>query len=304
MVSLVAGVLALTAGCGGGRSGDRVTTTTIGAPRGAAASTSSSTPTTTAPGGRCRTADLTLGAGIGSGALGRIVTDYYFANVGKTSCALTGYPGFAVLDAAGNVVQRPAVRAAGPGTTQAQPVRTVTLGPGQLALFVVADVDNVPNPDCPQQFPEGTTLQVYPPGETTPIRKAWSGGICDLEVGPVQSYGSATDTTGVIADCSLTATMKPTAIGIACGDGGIGLRDLSWTSWTSTRATAAGTLYENDCRPDCAGGTFHDYPATITLSDVVGSTVGRLFSHMHVVYTGAGPQGQTSDDFDVPLVPA
>lgn len=294
------------AACGGGPNGPaagRGPTTTAGI-----SGATSSTATTTVAEGRCRTTALTLGAGIGTGALGRIITHYYFANVGNTACTLTGYPGFAVLDASGNVVQHPAARTPGPGTTQNEPVRTVELGPGQLALFVVANVDDVPNPDCPQQFP-GTTLQVYPPGETTPIRQPWDGGLCDLEVGPVQPYDSPTDTTGVVAQCNLaapqgtTSTMEPPAIVLACGDGNAGVKDMSWSSWSSTSATGTGDVYLNDCSPNCAGGTFHDYPATITLSDVVGSQAGRLFSHMHVVYTGAGPRGHATDDFEVPVPP-
>lgn len=296
----------LTAACGGGPNrpaAERGATTTAGAP-GATSPASS----TTAAVGPCRTPALTLGAGIGTGALGRIVTDYYFANVGRAACTLIGYPGFAVLDASGTVVQHPAARTPGPGTTQDVPVRTVELGPGQLALFVVANVDNTPNPDCPEQFP-GTTLQVYPPGETTPIRRPWDGGLCDLEVGPVQPYSSPTDTTGVLAECTqappqgTTASMEPPSIVLACGDGNAGVKDMSWSSWTATSATGTGDVYLNDCTPNCAGGTFHDYPATITLSDVVGGPAGRLFSNMHAVYSGAGPQGHSTDDFEVPVVP-
>lgn len=127
--------------------------------------------------------DLTRATWVGLG--GHALTTYYLTNTGTAACTLTGYPGVAILDASGSIVQRPAVREPGPGTTQQVPVRTVRLRPGGQARFLVSSVDTVPNPDCPASF-TGTRLQVYPPNQTTAIYLPGTYHFCDLAVGPVQ----------------------------------------------------------------------------------------------------------------------
>jgi hypothetical protein len=94
--------------------------------------------------------------------------------------------------------------------------------------------------------------------------------------------------------------VEPTLITVACGDGGIGVEKLVWTSWTQATATGNGEVWENDCMPDCASGTTHTYPA---LSEVKTTTSGRLFTQLAIVYRGAGPNGHTSDQFSLPLPP-
>jgi len=131
-----------------------------------------------------------LSSGQGTGAAGTSYTPFYLTNVGQAPCTLTGYPGFSVLDSQGRIVQKPAVQKAGPGRSQPVAVTTVTLRPGQMAMFLVASIDTVPNPDCPTTF-SGTTVQVYPPNQTAPILKAMSMSICDLTVGPVQPYSAS-----------------------------------------------------------------------------------------------------------------
>ena len=43
---------------------------------------------------------------------------------------------------------------------------------------------------------------------------------------------------------------------------------LTWSTWGPTTATATGTLLVNGCQPNCASGTFHPSPATLTLGGV------------------------------------
>lgn len=122
---------------------------------------------------------LTTGA-----AAGNYIMVFEFTNIGSTPCSVTGYPGVSVLDAKGRIVQHPASRSPGPGTSQILPVTTVTLTNGGHAQFLLASVDTVPNPDCASQY-QGTTLRVYPPGSTVAIEEPFAMGFCDLAVGPV-----------------------------------------------------------------------------------------------------------------------
>jgi hypothetical protein len=158
------------------------TTTTPPAP----STTGTQPQSTAATVGECTTAQLSLAAAGGLGAGGESYATYEFTNDGPTKCTMTGYPGFAVLDARGRVVQKPAVREPAPGTSSPVAIRVVTLAVGQKAKFVVASVDNTPNPDCPALY-RGRTLQVYPPNQTAAIRRPYNGRFCDLGVGPVQA---------------------------------------------------------------------------------------------------------------------
>ncbi len=116
---------------------------------------------------------------------------------------------------------------------------------------------------------------------------------------------------GVVANCTAPApdnyktSVKPTSLVVACADNGIGVEDLSWASWTTTEATGTGSVWENDCAPNCAGGTIHHYPASVMLTDVKTTVSGPVFSQLNVKYQPIGPQGKTSDAFtlEVPLGP-
>jgi len=70
---------------------------------------------------------------------GHNLIDYAFRNNSSSPCTLTGYPGFELLDKAGNV--RPRARAINsrrlPGDETREPPQPVTLEPGQEAGFRV-----------------------------------------------------------------------------------------------------------------------------------------------------------------------
>jgi hypothetical protein len=94
-------------------------------------------------------------------------------------------------------------------------------------------------------------------------------------VTPVPS--SSVDTSiEVYADCT-SPSFEPTGIRVTCADAGWVLEDLVWTSWTSTRATATGTLVYNDCTPSCVAGHFHKVPGTqVLLTDPRRAVSGQL----------------------------
>jgi len=106
---------------------------------------------------------------------------------------------------------------------------------------------------------------------------------------------------GVLANCTApppqSLQVEPSSITVACADAGIGAKDLVWSSWTATTATAGGEVWENDCTPTCAGGTIKLYPASITLSSVQATRDGPAFTAMTATYSGAEPNGHPTDTF-------
>jgi len=57
--------------------------------------------------------------------------------------------------------------------------------------------------------------------------------------------------------------------GISFGtDGTHVIRRLTWRSWQPLAAWGAGRFYIDNCVPDCAGGTDHEYRVTMLLYDV------------------------------------
>jgi hypothetical protein len=147
---------------------------------------STASPATAAGVSVCASDALFLTALRGAGAGGHSLDPYEFTNNSNQPCTLTGYPGVSVINAQGQVVQHPAIEVPGPGTTTPYPVRTITLSSGGHADFMLSSVDTTPNPDCVTAY-HGSTLRVYPPGNTVPIELPFAGSFCDLTVGPVHS---------------------------------------------------------------------------------------------------------------------
>jgi hypothetical protein len=71
----------------------------------------------------------------------------------------------------------------------------------------------------------------------------------------------------------------PGGITIACGDGGVNVTNIDWTSWSQTSATGSGDLQVNTCTPDCASGAIDSYPGSrVALTQPVTSGGVRTFS--------------------------
>ncbi len=87
---------------------------------------------------------------------------------------------------------------------------------------------------------------------------------------------------------------KPKRITIACGDAGIWLSKLKWSSWSGSNAKGAGTYNQNDCTPDCASGKIMTYPVDVTLSkpkSCPGQTQ-LAFKRAALTFTGTPPPGR------------
>jgi hypothetical protein len=108
---------------------------------------------------------------------------------------------------------------------------------------------------------------------------------------------------GVVSACDdappHSLSREPSVIILACADAGIGVQDLTWTSWTASSATGQGVLWENECVPtaSCGANKFSHYPVAVTLSVVKASAAGAWFSQLKVTWKDGRPPNQTPDTF-------
>lgn len=136
----------------------------------------------------CRASELRLTRETASVAAGTSYTWYTLASVDRAACSMIGYPGVAILDAQGRIVQHAAVWSTHPGTMPPEPVRRIVLANGQQARFVLASIDVTPTPGCRAPY-AGNTLQVYAPNQTAAILEPYRERFCNLIVGPLQPPG-------------------------------------------------------------------------------------------------------------------
>jgi hypothetical protein len=102
----------------------------------------------------------------------------------------------------------------------------------------------------------------------------------------------------VVFDCLSQPRVEPTDFILTCADAGSVLARLSWTNWTAERAVATGIHELNGCTPNCATGTFHDYPVVVIVwrsEPVAGHPGERYFTRITVRYTGSRPPVYTSN---------
>ncbi|WP_181803247.1 DUF4232 domain-containing protein [Streptomyces shenzhenensis] len=201
LATALTGVAVLTTGCGTGSTGS--------AAGGSAAATVSGAPSTTAraektsaaaatvraggagtgthsqlPGtthrriAACPTRYLSVRPGVSQGTAGSVYQVIDFTNISKTTCTMYGYPGVSLVS--GSPVQQ-----IGPAATRntTAPRALVTLAPGAAgnALLRITEAGNYPATQC---HPTATQyLQVYPPGQTTPVYVAYHSTACAGTVG-------------------------------------------------------------------------------------------------------------------------
>lgn len=147
-------------------------TTTGGGSTTSASTTEGSTVATTlpavsAPGGssslpgppRCVTADLSITVGQVGMAAGNRYTPIVFANTSAHACTLRGYPGIALLDAAGKQIGKPASR-------ESHPVGRVVLAPAGKASAAVHTLNPAMASSC---LSPSVKVQVIVPDESTPV---------------------------------------------------------------------------------------------------------------------------------------
>ncbi len=109
---------------------------------------------------------------------------------------------------------------------------------------------------------------------------------------PASSSALASSPAPVLIDCLLKQQSRPSSFILTCADANDVLADLHWVSWGSTAAFATAVEQVNDCTPDCASGTFLDYPALVALwrpESLPGHPGLRYFTRVTRIYTANRP---------------
>jgi hypothetical protein len=159
-----------------------------------------------------------------------------------------------------------AVLAAGAGSLM---IALTACGQSGHGAAVTAPVSDTP-PPTPTAAASPTPSAAASPAPTpvAPVAPASSA--------PSGSATSVDRSIEIYANCT-SPSFEPTAIRVTCADGGWSLTDLTWTNWTSARATGSGTLVYNDCKPACVAGHIHQVPGTlVVLSDPQPAVSGQL----------------------------
>jgi hypothetical protein len=85
-------------------------------------------------------------------------------------------------------------------------------------------------------------------------------------------------------------------------DGSGIFRNLHWTSWTSSSATATGTEWVSNCHPACGDGTMIAYRASVTLDQPVTYDGQLYFNRLTIYYPGQTPIASHHTEVQTPLV--
>ena len=103
-----------------------------------------------------------------------------------------------------------------------------------------------------------------------------------------------------VVNC-VTFEEKPVELVLYCADAGQILNEISWSSWTPTEATGAGTSTANDCEPSCAEGKDVISAVEIKLTKPVTSESGkRVFSNIEIQYDKVQPSGVMDEVLELP----
>ena len=93
-----------------------------------------------------------------------------------------------------------------------------------------------------------------------------------------------------VSDCGGGAYRPPTLL-IVCGVDTTMATGVTWKSWTTTGASGTGLVHLKVAGRDVAAW------ARLDLSDIQASTSGPQFSHLEITWTGARPDGKSTDAF-------
>jgi hypothetical protein len=183
----LAGVAALVTACGASSPSAAPATTarsasataTATAQSSPAAATPSPTASAAAPAGPapCPTRSLGAKIGVSQGTAGSTYTVIDFTNISNVTCTLYGYPGVSL--AGGTPVSQIGLAAAESHAT-ARVLVTLTPGAVASALLQIVHAGNYPASRC--GMTTASSLQIYPPNQTTPIYLSYNSPTCSKPV--------------------------------------------------------------------------------------------------------------------------
>lgn len=131
-------------------------------------------------------------------------------------------------------------------------------------------------------------------GLTVGLMLATSAGASAAVTGNAAVTRTATVQAGrqIVLDCSGRPVTRPSTYSWTCADYGMGIQRMHWTSWTSHLASGYGTMWENDCTPNCAAGHIRHYAAIATFwgsARVNGHPAERRYTRLTLVFPGRRP---------------
>ncbi|GLW04379.1 protein kinase domain-containing protein [Streptomyces lavendulae] len=122
-----------------------------------------------------------------------------------------------------------------------------------------------------QPTPEPTTEAPRTPTvEPTPPAPEPSAAPEPSEQAPTMVTPRSSTRPASIVSCFGDYLEEPESVLLHCGDGKGMLRGLTWSDWGLSTAHASGQEWMVICRPSCANGSEFHYPATVTLTGLVG----------------------------------
>lgn len=89
-------------------------------------------------------------------------------------------------------------------------------------------------------------------------------------------------------------TVRPGRIVIACADGQVYATGIHYSSYGRRKARGQGTVWRNDCNPDCANGTVTSHPARIVLSRILRCGSRYFYGEISWKYTDTAPPSGSS----------
>jgi hypothetical protein len=112
--------------------------------------------------------------------------------------------------------------------------------------------------------PPATRSSTAAPASSSPSTAA------SASASPTASLIAVTVCTDPAVGCNVPGAsqymgIRPKEIYVSA-DGSGYVKNLVWTNWGSSQATATGTLEVDNCTPNCAQGQYAGYPATVTVS--------------------------------------
>jgi len=91
--------------------------------------------------------------------------------------------------------------------------------------------------------------------------------------------------------CEQTNVIEPSSVILSCGDGGIGVKSITWNYWNSTHAWGTGTFYTNTCKPTCSAGHYVYNKVNFYLAGVKFEVNALFYTTLSVKAVGTPPVG-------------
>ena len=168
---------------------------------------------------------------------------------------------------------------------------TSILPPGPVIATVYCP--NPTNTDCSRVFGQGPEHYARAPtGFDHHLGCRWFNTGYGSSLGEDKNYCVAPP--GVVffaqAQSPESPAYRPRQLDVA-GDGSFYVRSVTWTSWGPHTATGRGVAGRDNCSPDCARGTFHYAPVSITLSTTRRKCRIPEYTAAVFVFTHGPPSG-------------